>query len=38
VLEPAFSNVQGVVIPHAGHWLMEENPVATVTAIQEFIP
>ena len=33
-----FSNVQGVVIPNAGHWLMEENPKATIAAIQEFIP
>ena len=38
VARAAFSNVQGVVIPDAGHWLMEENPEATVAAIQEFIP
>lgn len=37
VARAAFSNVQGVVIPNAGHWLMEENPEATIAAIQEFI-
>lgn len=30
-------NVQERVIAGAGHWLMEEQPVATVAAIQEFI-
>lgn len=38
VARAAFSNVQGVVIPDSGHWLMEENPEATVTAVQGFIP
>lgn len=38
VARAAFSNVRGAVIPHAGHWLMEENPQATVAAVQEFIP
>jgi pimeloyl-ACP methyl ester carboxylesterase len=38
VARAAFSNVQGVVIPDSGHWLMEENPKATVAAIEEFIP
>jgi len=38
VAKAAFSNVQGVVIPNAGHWLMEENPEATITAVQAFIP
>jgi pimeloyl-ACP methyl ester carboxylesterase len=33
----AASDVKGVVIPHAGHWLMEENPTATVAAIVEFL-
>jgi pimeloyl-ACP methyl ester carboxylesterase len=37
VAKAAFSNVQGAVIPDSGHWLMEENPKATVTAIQDFI-
>jgi pimeloyl-ACP methyl ester carboxylesterase len=38
VARAAFGNVKGVVIPDAGHWLMEENPQATIAAIQEFIP
>jgi pimeloyl-ACP methyl ester carboxylesterase len=38
VARAAFSNVQGVVVPDSGHWLMEENPKATVAAIEEFIP
>ncbi|CAM2196103.1 Pimeloyl-ACP methyl ester carboxylesterase [Paraburkholderia kururiensis] len=37
VAKAAFSNVQGAVIPDSGHWLMEENPKATVTAIRDFI-
>jgi len=37
VAKAAFSNVQGVVIPDASHWLMEENPKATIAAIREFI-
>jgi pimeloyl-ACP methyl ester carboxylesterase len=38
VAKAAFSNVRGAVIPNAGHWLMEENPKATIAAVQEFIP
>ena len=38
VAKAAFSNVRSVVIPNAGHWLMEENPAATIAAIQAFIP
>jgi pimeloyl-ACP methyl ester carboxylesterase len=30
-------DVTGVVIPGAGHWLMEENPEATDDAIQRFL-
>lgn len=37
VTKAAFTNVQGAVIPNAGHWVMEENPDATVKVIQEFI-
>jgi pimeloyl-ACP methyl ester carboxylesterase len=25
------------VIPNAGHWLMEEQPAATITAIRSFL-
>ena len=30
-------DVQGAVIPGAGHWLMEENPKDTVKVVQEFL-
>jgi pimeloyl-ACP methyl ester carboxylesterase len=33
----AASNVKGVVIDNAGHWLMEEQPTATVAAITGFL-
>jgi len=33
----AFSNVQGLSIPDSGHWLMEEQPAATVAAIRAFL-
>jgi pimeloyl-ACP methyl ester carboxylesterase len=31
------ANVQTVVIPDAGHWLMDENPSATITALVTFL-
>jgi pimeloyl-ACP methyl ester carboxylesterase len=37
VMRAAASNVQEVVIPNAGHWLMEENPKATIAAITSFL-
>jgi pimeloyl-ACP methyl ester carboxylesterase len=30
-------NVQTVVIPDAGHWLMDENPSVTITALVTFL-
>ncbi len=33
----AATNVQELVIPNAGHWLMEEQPKATVSAIVTFL-
>jgi pimeloyl-ACP methyl ester carboxylesterase len=33
----AATHVTEVVIPHAGHWLMEEHPAATMTAIWTFL-
>jgi pimeloyl-ACP methyl ester carboxylesterase len=33
----AASNVTEVVIPGAGHWLMEEAPTPTIAAIRAFI-
>jgi pimeloyl-ACP methyl ester carboxylesterase/glyoxylase-like metal-dependent hydrolase (beta-lactamase superfamily II) len=37
VMRFAASNVQEGVIPRAGHWLMEENPDATVDAVAAFL-
>ena len=31
------TDVTAVVIPNSGHWLMEEQPVATVAAIRKFL-
>jgi len=33
----AFANVEGLSIPDSGHWLMEEQPAATVAAIRAFL-
>jgi len=37
VMRFAASNVQGAVIPRAGHWIMEENPGAAVQVITAFL-
>src|SRR5450432_2346299 len=37
VARAAATNVQGAVIPGSGHWLMEEQPQATVAVIVEFL-
>ena len=37
VAQAAASNVKGVVIKGSGHWLMEEQPDATVAAIVDFL-
>jgi pimeloyl-ACP methyl ester carboxylesterase len=37
VMRNAATTVTEVVIPNAGHWLMEEQPVATITAIRTFL-
>jgi pimeloyl-ACP methyl ester carboxylesterase len=37
VMRAAATNVQETVIPHSGHWLMEENPTATISAISAFL-
>ena len=37
VMRAAAASVQEVVIPRAGHWLMEESPAATVAAVTEFL-
>ncbi len=37
VMRNAATNVTEVFIPNAGHWLMEEQPAATITAIRNFL-
>jgi pimeloyl-ACP methyl ester carboxylesterase len=37
VAKAAATNVQGVVIHNAGHWVMEENPTDTVAAVSDFL-
>jgi pimeloyl-ACP methyl ester carboxylesterase len=37
VMRAAASNVTEQVIPDAGHWLMEEQPEATIAAVQGFL-
>jgi pimeloyl-ACP methyl ester carboxylesterase len=37
VAQAAATDVTGVVIPGSGHWLMEEQPAATVKAIRAFL-
>jgi pimeloyl-ACP methyl ester carboxylesterase len=31
------TNVREAVVPGAGHWLMEENPPATIALITDFL-
>jgi pimeloyl-ACP methyl ester carboxylesterase len=33
----AATNVQQAVIPHSGHWLMEENPADTIKLLKDFL-
>jgi pimeloyl-ACP methyl ester carboxylesterase len=33
----AATNVTELVIPRAGHWLMEEEPVAVVQGVKDFL-
>lgn len=37
VMRNAATHVTGLVIPDAGHWLMEEQPAATITAVRQFL-
>jgi pimeloyl-ACP methyl ester carboxylesterase len=37
VMRHAATQVTEVIIPNAGHWLMEEDPIATMTAIRTFL-
>jgi pimeloyl-ACP methyl ester carboxylesterase len=37
VMRSAATNVQQAVIPHSGHWLMEENPADTIKLLKDFL-
>jgi pimeloyl-ACP methyl ester carboxylesterase len=33
----AASNVTGGIVPDSGHWIMEENPQATIKLVTDFL-
>jgi pimeloyl-ACP methyl ester carboxylesterase len=37
IMRAAASNVQKAVVPHSGHWIMEENPDATIKLVTDFL-
>src|SRR5271154_4472720 len=37
VMRAAATNVTEGIVPHSGHWIMEENPTATITLITDFL-
>ena len=37
IMRFAASDVRGGVIPDAGHWVMEENPAATIKIVRDFL-
>src|SRR5271167_4077700 len=37
IMRFAATDVQEAIIPHAGHWLMEENPAVTIRLIKDFL-
>ena len=37
VMRAAATNVQTAVVPNSGHWVMEENPEATMKPIEDFL-
>jgi pimeloyl-ACP methyl ester carboxylesterase len=37
VMRHAAADVQGGVIPRSGHWIMEENPQATIALVRDFL-
>jgi pimeloyl-ACP methyl ester carboxylesterase len=37
VLRVVATNVTGAIVPNSGHWIMEENPRATVKIVTEFL-
>ena len=37
IMRFAADNVEGVVVPDSGHWLMEENPAVTPQIVAKFL-
>jgi pimeloyl-ACP methyl ester carboxylesterase len=37
VMRAAASNVTEGIVPHSGHWIMEENPTATIKLVTDFL-
>ena len=37
VMRAAATNVQEAVVPNSGHWVMEENPEATIRLVTDFL-
>ena len=37
LLRTAASNVTGGIVPASGHWIMEENPQATMKLVMDFL-
>jgi pimeloyl-ACP methyl ester carboxylesterase len=37
VMRAAATNVQEAIVPNSGHWVMEENPSATIALVTEFL-
>jgi pimeloyl-ACP methyl ester carboxylesterase len=37
VMRAAASNVTEAIVPHSGHWVMEENPAATIKLTADFL-
>src|SRR5437868_7117902 len=37
VMRAAASNVQTAVVSNSGHWVMEENPAATIKLVEDFL-
>jgi pimeloyl-ACP methyl ester carboxylesterase len=37
VMRFAANNVEAGVVPNAGHWIMEENPSATISMVRAFL-
>jgi len=37
VMRAAATNVQEAIVPNSGHWVMEENPAATIALVTAFL-